>query len=140
MLFCALSVAAQTPDGAAIYQQQCARCHDDPKEKRAPKPAAMKQMAPEYILRTLESGVMMTQGWQLKPAERRIVSEFLSGKPLNQTAPARSKRKKRAKASSSKSLTADRRGKTSTLAFHRAHGEPGNKAIEEQVVQESDRQ
>ncbi len=102
MLFCALSMAAQTPDGAAIYQQQCARCHDDPNEKRAPKPAAMKQMAPEYILRTLESGVMMTQGWQLKPAERRTVSEFLSGKPLSQTAPAKSKRKKRAKTSSTK--------------------------------------
>ena len=102
ILFCALSVAAQTPDGAAIYQQQCARCHDDPKEKRAPKPGAMKQMAPEYILRTLDSGVMMTQGWQLKPAERRVVSEFLSGKPLSQTAPAKSKRKKRAKTSSTK--------------------------------------
>ena len=94
MFFCALSMTAQTPDGAAIYKQQCARCHDDPKEQRAPKPAAMKQMAPEYILRTMESGVMMTQGWELKPAERRIVSEFLSGKPLSQAAPPKSKHKK----------------------------------------------
>jgi mono/diheme cytochrome c family protein len=94
VLFCALPLAAQTPDGTTLYQQQCASCHSDPAEKRAPSPAAMRLMSAEKILRSLESGVMMPQGLLLTPAERRTLAEYLAGKPLSPVAP-KPKRKKR---------------------------------------------
>jgi mono/diheme cytochrome c family protein len=94
VLFCALPLAAQNPDGTTLYQQKCVKCHSDPAEKRAPTPAAMRMMSAERILRSLESGVMMPQGLQLTPAERRTLAEYLSGKPLDQVAP-KPKRKKR---------------------------------------------
>ncbi|HJX85252.1 MAG TPA: cytochrome c [Candidatus Angelobacter sp.] len=94
VLFCALSLSAQNPDGTTLYQQQCFKCHSDPAEKRAPTPAAMRMMSAEKILRSLESGVMLPQGLLLTPAERRTLAEYLSGKPLGQTAP-KPKHKKR---------------------------------------------
>ncbi|HWX55878.1 MAG TPA: DUF1254 domain-containing protein [Verrucomicrobiae bacterium] len=77
-------VPAQPPDGAALYKQQCLKCHENPSEKRAPSFAAMRLMPPEKILRTMESGVMLPQGLLLTPEQRRMVAEYLSDKPLPQ--------------------------------------------------------
>jgi cytochrome c553 len=90
--------ATQPQDGAAIYQRRCARCHEDPDQPRAPRPDAMTRFSPEYILRALQSGVMMPQGSRLSAEERRTVAEFLSGKPLS--ADAETKPKGRAKSKS----------------------------------------
>src|SRR5437879_1833029 len=82
--FC--SVSAQEPSAAAIYQQQCAKCHENPGQTRAPLPAAMKLMSPENVLRALEVGRMKDQGALITPAQRRMLAEFLTGKPLGQPA------------------------------------------------------
>jgi polyvinyl alcohol dehydrogenase (cytochrome) len=75
---------AADPDGAAIYKQRCAACHDVSGETRAPLPTALRLMSPENILRSLESGQMKEQGAQLRASEKRIVAEFLTGKTIGQ--------------------------------------------------------
>ena len=99
----AFSQQATTPatppqDGAAIYQRRCAKCHEAPDQPRAPRPQDMTRFSPDYILRALQSGVMMPQGSRLSAEERRTVAEFLSGKPLS--AGAEKKPKGRAKSKS----------------------------------------
>jgi len=74
--------AAHPRDGAAIYKQQCAKCHEDPTQPRAPRLREMTSFSPGFILRALQSGVMMPQGLRLSAEEQRTVAEFLSGKPL----------------------------------------------------------
>ena len=79
-LFLALPCFAAPPDGAALYKQRCAMCHDRSAETRAPAPTALRQMSPENIVRSLESGIMKDQGALLSAAERIGVAEFLTGK------------------------------------------------------------
>lgn len=79
---------AADPDGAALYKQRCAMCHDASGETRAPSPAALKQMSPENIVRALETGLMKEQGAALSTAQRRTVAEFLTGKTIGQQAQA----------------------------------------------------
>ncbi len=52
------SLSAQ--DGAAIYKQRCAACHDAPKE-RVPALSAIKAMSGEAIYRALTTGLMKTE-------------------------------------------------------------------------------
>src|SRR5262252_1180500 len=80
-LACSVVWAAGPRDGATIYKQNCAECHD----KGVPRAAnrdAMKQLSPAVVLRALESGSMAIQGAALTPVERRTIAEFLTGKPL----------------------------------------------------------
>src|SRR5439155_12676446 len=77
-----LSARQQTPDGAAIFARDCASCHDGADGSRAPSPDLLRQRSPEAILSALTAGGMRPQGGRLSGAERRAVSEFLSGKAL----------------------------------------------------------
>jgi polyvinyl alcohol dehydrogenase (cytochrome) len=76
----ALACFAAPPDGAALYKQRCAMCHDRSAETRAPAPTALRQMSPENIVRSLESGIMKDQGALLSAVEKIGVAEFLTGK------------------------------------------------------------
>ena len=73
-----IALAAQ--DGATVYKERCAVCHDRSAETRAPGPAALKMMAAGNIVRSLESGLMKEQGARLSAAERLSVAEFLGSK------------------------------------------------------------
>src|SRR5215813_2531528 len=53
-------LSAQAPDGAAIYKERCASCHDMP-EGRTPPLTAIKGMTGEAIYAALSSGSMKTQ-------------------------------------------------------------------------------
>src|SRR5215813_14283853 len=75
---------AQQPDGAAIYKEQCAVCHENSAKTRAQSPAALRLMSPENILRALETGRMKDQGSLLSDAEKRAVSTYLAGSPFGQ--------------------------------------------------------
>src|SRR5580658_690132 len=75
-----LFLAIAPPDGAAVYKQRCAMCHDRSAETRAPAPAALRQMAAPNIVRALESGLMKEQGAALTAADKLSVAEFLAGK------------------------------------------------------------
>lgn len=72
-------------DGAALYRQHCASCHDPERAGQTPDRNALGRMALDVILLSLESGAMKSYGADLSPAERRAVSEFLAGAPAPQT-------------------------------------------------------
>jgi len=72
-------LAAFAQDGAALYKQHCAQCHEGGVE-RAPQSVAMKLMAPERVLAALTNGKMAEQGKALTPAQARAVSMFVTGK------------------------------------------------------------
>jgi polyvinyl alcohol dehydrogenase (cytochrome) len=69
------------PRGATLYRNTCAVCHDAG-VPRAPTRDAFASMAPEQILLALESGSMISMALTLSSDERRMVAEFLAGKPL----------------------------------------------------------
>ena len=73
--FCA-SVVAQ--DGATLYQQHCAVCHNAPKG-RIPALKALRGMSGTAILRALNSGTMREQAKGLSEQERAAVAAYLSG-------------------------------------------------------------
>ena len=73
------------PDGAALYQQHCASCHDASAVTRAPAPAALRLMSPENIVRSLETGAMKAQGAPLDAAQKLALARFLTGKTLGTT-------------------------------------------------------
>src|SRR5271170_1653202 len=79
-LFVTLACFAAPPGGEALYKQRCAMCHERSAETRAPAPAALRQMSPANIVRSLESGIMKEQGAALSAAEKLDVAEFLAGK------------------------------------------------------------
>jgi polyvinyl alcohol dehydrogenase (cytochrome) len=82
VLLAAAPVAAQTPDGAAIFNRDCATCHTGEPDVRAPAPDVLRRRSPEAILSALTAGGMRPQGGRLTGAERRAVAEYLSGRPL----------------------------------------------------------
>ncbi len=57
-------------------------CHTGAAETRAPAPDVLRQRSPEAILSALTAGGMRPQGGRLTGAERRAVSEFLTGRSL----------------------------------------------------------
>ena len=80
------AVHAQTIDAPALYQRNCAQCHDEG-VNRAPQRDAFRSMTPERILASMETGSMVTMANNRTAAERRAIAEYLTGKrfgtPLN---------------------------------------------------------
>ncbi len=74
-------------DGAALYRDRCAMCHDRSAETRAPAPSALRAMSPENVVRALESGLMKDQGASLSAAQKTALAEFLTGKTIGQAVP-----------------------------------------------------
>jgi polyvinyl alcohol dehydrogenase (cytochrome) len=70
-------------DGARLYQERCATCHDQSVE-RMPSRAALREFAPEYIITAITTGVMRVQGSGLSSEQMRALAEFLSAKPLGE--------------------------------------------------------
>jgi polyvinyl alcohol dehydrogenase (cytochrome) len=70
------SAAQPAVDGAAIYAQHCAACHDQ-MSPSVPSREALTQMSPERILRTLDFGLMMAVAYPLRRDERDAVARFL---------------------------------------------------------------
>ncbi|MBZ5601769.1 MAG: PQQ-binding-like beta-propeller repeat protein [Acidobacteriia bacterium] len=70
-------------DGAAIFQRECAACHNGAADSRAPSREVLAQRSPEGILQALSAGTMRPQGAHLSGNERRAVAEFLSGKKIS---------------------------------------------------------
>jgi polyvinyl alcohol dehydrogenase (cytochrome) len=75
------TASAQTADGAKVYADNCASCHDQP-TGRTPSKDALKDRTADAIHLALTSGTMSLQGVSLSVAEKKAVSEYLSGKTL----------------------------------------------------------
>ena len=67
-------------DGEAIYREHCATCHAT--ATRAPKFEVMRRLPAAFVLRSMELGKMRFQGMMRTGAERRAVSEYITGKSL----------------------------------------------------------
>ncbi|HUQ52937.1 MAG TPA: cytochrome c, partial [Gammaproteobacteria bacterium] len=76
---------ADEPSGAAVYAQRCAACHDQV-DARIPPRAALTEMSPARVLRTLDFGLMMSIAYPLTRGERAAVATFL-GKGRDETTP-----------------------------------------------------
>jgi len=71
--------AATSPEGAAIYQQKCAVCHDEPQE-RVPPLLLIRRRTAEDVIMTLTSGSMKQQATGLSAEQIRALAIHLTGK------------------------------------------------------------
>jgi mono/diheme cytochrome c family protein len=71
----ALAFAADDPYAAALFQKNCATCHQAGGEAaaRIPQLSVLKTRTPNSILRTLESGAMKQQAAVLSTNERQAL-------------------------------------------------------------------
>ena len=77
--FSAPPSSAQAPDGAAIFHQKCAMCHDNP-AGRVPSREMIASLPPDTVIFDLTFGVMQPQGLGLSADEIAAVATFLTGK------------------------------------------------------------
>jgi len=72
------AVQAAQASGETVYGKYCTTCHDAT-DGRAPTRAALKQMSPARILRTLDFGLMMSIAYPIRREDREAVAKFLGG-------------------------------------------------------------
>jgi polyvinyl alcohol dehydrogenase (cytochrome) len=75
--------AGPTVDGAKVYDEKCASCHNG-RVARAPQLQALKVKSPEDVLDALLTGPMVFLGMGMADAERRAVAEFITGKQFGE--------------------------------------------------------
>jgi polyvinyl alcohol dehydrogenase (cytochrome) len=82
-VLCLMAAAtAATPDGADLYAKHCASCHEVI-ALAAQNRALLKNLTPEFIVRTLANGTMHAQGARLPSADRAAIAEYLTAKPVH---------------------------------------------------------
>jgi polyvinyl alcohol dehydrogenase (cytochrome) len=69
--------------GAALYQRNCASCHDNPQDRTPPR-SLLSSLPPEAIVTALLTGVMKIQGERLGAAEIHAIAQFLTGKAVGE--------------------------------------------------------
>lgn len=87
---CIISIGASgaEPDGAALYDEHCASCHDTAVYK-APSRMMLAGMAPRAVLAALSDGTMRTQAASLDTDEREAIAEFVTRRRLDAIADAK---------------------------------------------------
>ena len=76
-------------DGAALYAQHCAQCHDASEpQSRVPSRSALRAMAFDEVLRTLTTGSMASIAKERTSDERRAIAAFVTGKTADAPAAA----------------------------------------------------
>ncbi len=66
------------PDGAALFAQQCAGCHQKNNYLRAPEPEALRQMSKASILAALDSGRMKWEAKRLSKVKKEAIATYLA--------------------------------------------------------------
>src|SRR4051812_6987885 len=75
-------VARTGPDpGEAVYQANCATCHDYAEDERTPPKAHLMSLDAAYIRTTLTEGVMKPLAEHLSPTELNELIAYLTAKP-----------------------------------------------------------
>src|SRR5437588_10207851 len=83
LALCAIAAArAATPDGADLYAKHCASCHEVI-ALAAQNRALLKNLTPEFIVRSLANGTMHGQGARLAGADRAAIAEYITAKPVH---------------------------------------------------------
>ncbi len=83
VIFLAAVRLLSAADGAALYKEICASCHDGGAD-RAPNREALRGMPAERVLDALESGAMVSMTSRRTAQERRAIAEYVTGKTLGQ--------------------------------------------------------
>lgn len=87
--FAVTYVLNKAPDGAALYKERCATCHDHPQPQiRIPKREEIAARTPEAVMNAMFSGAMVTQAAGLTQAQGRAIALYLTGKkfvPVSET-------------------------------------------------------
>lgn len=73
---------APMADGRELYEAHCASCHDG-SVSRAPQMSLVGIMAPQSILRAMQTGVMQTQAAAMSDVEKRVLAEHIAGQSLD---------------------------------------------------------
>ena len=83
------SVPTYAQDGAVLYNDHCAICHEagTDGDSHAPGRDVLRQLTPEQILQTLEKGAMKAQAAERSRAQRQALAEYLSGKSIGSELP-----------------------------------------------------
>ncbi|HXI32228.1 MAG TPA: PQQ-binding-like beta-propeller repeat protein [Vicinamibacterales bacterium] len=120
-----LSGSAAAQDGAALYEQRCASCHERAAVVRAPARDVIAALPADRIVASLETGLMRVQGEALTAEQKRAIAAYLSvARPPAAAPPAASVR--RCDAPPDLRLSeADWRGWGMTLANERLQRHPG---------------
>src|SRR5262249_9511574 len=71
--------SATSPEGAALYRERCAVCHDNPQD-RVPPLFLIRRRAAEDVIQTLTAGVMRQQAAGLSADQIRALAVHLTGK------------------------------------------------------------
>jgi len=74
-------LGAEAVDGAALYSQRCAVCHDNP-TGRTPTRLMLRNIQPEGIVAALAEGAMRPQATGMTRDEMNAVASFLTGKAI----------------------------------------------------------
>src|ERR1700694_3344941 len=82
LVLCATVAATAAPDGADLYAKHCASCHEVI-ALAAQNRALLKNLTPEFIVRTLANGTMHTRAARMPAADRPAVAEYLTAKPVH---------------------------------------------------------
>lgn len=82
LLTLVFAMCAIAQDGKALFEHECAACHNGAADSRAPSREVLGQRSPEAILIALTGGSMRPQGSRISGPERRAVAEYLTGKKL----------------------------------------------------------
>jgi polyvinyl alcohol dehydrogenase (cytochrome) len=123
-LLTALCLHAAAPDGAALYKQRCATCHDGPAQARMPSHSELAARTPEAIYKAMFEGAMVPQSAGLSAEEGRAIARFVTGKEFA-VAPAKLAAQCTAAPSPLRFQTTDWNGWGNDLANTRFQPSPG---------------
>jgi polyvinyl alcohol dehydrogenase (cytochrome) len=80
-------VAAATPDGAALYAQRCAKCHDQPQGAHVPSRESLARRPSINIVMTLLTGAMRPQAAGLSHDDAMAIAAYLTAGAAARTSP-----------------------------------------------------
>ena len=87
LLLGSTAAQAQVLAGMALFEQHCGRCHSTPSAgSRAPDRLALSQRTPESVLEAMTTGSMRVNAQALSEAQKRVVAEHLTLRPLGSSA------------------------------------------------------
>jgi len=87
LLLVPASAFGQATTGLALFEQYCGSCHNTPAAgSRAPDRVSLSQRTPEAILDTITNGSMAVNASALTPAQKRVLAEQLTLRPLGSLA------------------------------------------------------
>ena len=85
LVLIATAACGAAQDGAALYKERCAACHDGPARERMPSHAELADKSPEFIVKAMFEGTMTIQAAGLTQEEGRALAKFLTGKDFSVT-------------------------------------------------------